>query len=128
MTRPLDTPSLWAPLARDVALVHEGRRWPMRRDGQGWWSVDRELTGPYRFVVDGEEIPDPRSRWQPEGVDGPSVPPGPFEWTDRGWIGRPLADQVIYELHVGTFTPEGTFDGAVDRLDHLVDLGVTASS
>lgn len=126
MTRPLDIPALWAPLAREVTLVHEGRQWAMRRDGQGWWTTDRELTGAYRFVVDGEEIPDPRSRRQPEGVDGPSMPPGPFEWTDRGWIGRPLADQVIYELHVGTFTPEGTFDGVVDRLDHLVDLGVTA--
>lgn len=126
MTRPLHTAALWAPLAREVVLVHDGHRWPMRRDGQGWWTADRELTGPYLFDVDGDEIPDPRACRLPEGIDGPAVPLAPFEWTDRSWIGRPLADQVIYELHVGTFTPEGTFDGVVDHLDHLVDLGVTA--
>jgi maltooligosyltrehalose trehalohydrolase len=82
----------------------------------------------YRFVVDGgEPLPDPRSRWQPAGVHGPSrvLDTRTFAWTDAGFQAPPLSAAVIYELHVGTFTPEGTFEAAVARLDHLVDLGVT---
>src|SRR5579884_3586567 len=72
--------------------------------------------------------PDPRSPYQPEGVHGPSAPVdfGAFEWTDGAWRAGKLRDQVIYELHVGTFSPEGTFEGVIGRLDHLVALGVTA--
>ena len=71
-------------------------------------------------------MPDPRSPWQPLGTAGPSrsYDHGAFRWTDRGWRGGPLRGAVIYELHVGTFTPEGTFDAAIERLDHLRDLGV----
>src|SRR5690606_23228897 len=72
-------------------------------------------------------FPDPRSPWQPEGVNGPSrvLNHNRFEWTDNGWQARPLAAAVVYELHIGTFTPEGTFDAALQRLDHLVELGIT---
>ena len=71
-------------------------------------------------------LPDPRSPWQPAGVHGPSrlYDHAAFAWTDSAWTGRQLPGSVLYELHVGTFTPEGTFDAAIDRLDHLVDLGV----
>jgi maltooligosyltrehalose trehalohydrolase len=83
----------------------------------------------YRLVLDGgEPLPDPRSAWQPEGIDGPSrvVDHRQFEWTDAAFRGLHLASAVIYELHVGTFSDEGTFDGAIARLDHLVELGITA--
>ena len=97
----------------------------------GWWGLDRhaEAGTDYSFSVDGAPPrPDPRSPWQPEGPDGPSrtVDHSTHRWTDDGWTGRALESEVIYELHVGTFTEEGTFDSAIGRLDHLVDLGVTA--
>jgi maltooligosyltrehalose trehalohydrolase len=82
----------------------------------------------YRFVIDdGTEVPDPASRFQPEDVDGPSeiIDPLAFGWTDLGWRGRPWHEQIVYELHVGTFTPEGTFRAIIDKLDYLVDLGIT---
>jgi maltooligosyltrehalose trehalohydrolase len=82
----------------------------------------------YRYVLGGAELPDPASRWQPDGVHGPSacVDPGAFTWTDRGWHGIALRDLVLYELHVGTFTPAGTFDAAAAELIRLASLGVTA--
>lgn len=130
MSRPLDTAALWAPDASTVRLAMSGREVEMTRDADGWWRADDAvvgpLVGPYRFVVDGVSIPDPRSRRQPEGVDGGSWPLEPYEWRDGAWIGRPLVDEVIHEIHVGTFSERGTFDGAVEHLDHLVDLGVTA--
>jgi maltooligosyltrehalose trehalohydrolase len=97
----------------------------MERDRNGWWRAE-EHHGEYRFVVDGDPLPDPRSPWQPAGVGGPShtLDHGAFGWTDASWHGRPLAACVIYECHVGTFSPSGTFDGVAERLDHLVGLGV----
>ncbi|HEU5149521.1 MAG TPA: malto-oligosyltrehalose trehalohydrolase [Iamia sp.] len=82
----------------------------------------------YLFVLDGQALPDPASRHQPEGVRGPSrvVDPATFAWSDDGFAIRPLAEQVLYELHVGTFSPEGTFDGVIPHLADLADLGVTA--
>jgi maltooligosyltrehalose trehalohydrolase len=123
---------VWAPRPTRVELDLAGTRTPMTADGGGWWRADVSGAGPgsdYAFVLDGgEPRPDPRSAWQPHGVHGPSrlVDHGAFRWTDGGWRGVPLAGAVLYELHVGTFTAEGTFDAAIERLDHLVDLGISA--
>jgi maltooligosyltrehalose trehalohydrolase len=104
-----------------VTLVADGERIPMQREGE-WWQAE---ANPQRYVfeIDGDLLPDPRSRWQPDGVHGLSATyDEPFEWTP--WAGRELAGGVIYELHIGTFTPAGTLDSAIERLDYLVDLGV----
>jgi maltooligosyltrehalose trehalohydrolase len=98
----------------------------------GWFEATLEHLGPgahYCYVLNGEsERPDPASRAQPEGVHGPSevVDPAAFAWTDAGWRGLPLAEMAIYEVHVGTFTPEGTFEAIIPRLQALRDLGITA--
>ena len=109
----------------------DDERFPMRVEEHGWWSADRTAVEgmDYRFSIDGgPPRPDPRSPWQPEGPDGPSrtLDHASFAWTDGTWTGRDLSSQVIYELHVGTFTEEGTFAAAIEKLDHLVGLGVTA--
>lgn len=119
--------ALWAPRADHVEVEQAGDRRPLQRDEGGWWRG--ELTDDdYWFVVDGLRMPDPRSTWQPAGLDGPSRPTGStaFAWTDHDWTGADLDDAVIYELHVGTFGPNGTYAGVAERLDHLVGLGVTA--
>ncbi|MCA1709617.1 MAG: malto-oligosyltrehalose trehalohydrolase, partial [Actinobacteria bacterium] len=119
---------VWAPHARQVEAVGQRERVPFESTGDGWFSGTISFRD-YRFSLDGgDPRPDPRSRWQPEGVHGPSrvVDHRCFEWTDQGWPGAHLPDAVIYELHVGTFTPEGTFDAVIGKLDHLVSLGVTA--
>ena len=119
---------VWAPESGRVDLVLDGARVKMSGEGGGWWSA--AATGcDYGFSLDGGPVrPDPRSPWQPEGVHAPSrtYDHSRFRWTDEHWRGVPLAGAVLYELHVGTFTPGGTFDAAVERLDHLVELGVTA--
>jgi maltooligosyltrehalose trehalohydrolase len=124
---------VWAPRASRVGLrvFGGGTDHDMAPDGAGWWRVDIADAGPgtdYAYLLDGNDspLPDPRSRWQPAGVHGPSrrYDHDAFGWTDTGWTGRPLPGSVVYELHVGTFTPAGTFDAALERLDHLVDLGV----
>jgi maltooligosyltrehalose trehalohydrolase len=102
----------------------------LTREDSGWWSAPFELrhVDLYTFEVDGKRaIPDPRSPWQPHGVHGPSchVDHSLFEWHDANWQQRPLSSAIIYELHIGTFTPDGTFDAAIERLDHLADLGIT---
>jgi maltooligosyltrehalose trehalohydrolase len=101
----------------------------MTRAENGWWSarVDTDAVD-YGFSLDGgDPLPDPRSPWQPHGVHGLSraLDHSTFEWSDAAWRGRPLASAVIYELHVGTFTREGTFGAAIGKLDHLVRLGIT---
>jgi len=122
---------VWAPQPARVELDLSGERHAMSRGEDDWWSVDVASAGPgddYAFVLDGgPPRPDPRSAWQPHGVDGPSrlVDHDAFAWTDRRWHGLPLAGALLYELHVGTFTVEGTFDAAAERLAHLVDLGVS---
>jgi maltooligosyltrehalose trehalohydrolase len=104
---------------------------PLEQAGDGYFTgvVDGLSPGVRYFVrIDGEtDRPDPASRYQPEGVHGPSVivDPGAFGWTDHGWAGHALEDYVIYELHVGTFSAAGTFDGVIPHLDELRDLGVT---
>lgn len=125
---------LWAPHAATVGLRLDeaDATIEMVPQPRGWFEADVAGVGAgtrYRFVLpDGRQVPDPASRRQPEGVDGPSevVDPLAFEWTDLGWRGRPWEDAVIYELHVGAFTPEGTFRAAIERLDYLAGLGVTA--
>ncbi len=103
----------------------------MSAEEAGWWTVDipsARAGQDYAFCLDGEApLPDPRSAWQPAGVHAASrlVNHQAFPWTDEGWRPPPLASAVIYELHVGTFTPAGTFEAALERLDHLVELGVT---
>ncbi len=120
---------VWAPAAERVELVLDDRREAMRRDGEEW-STQAELAvgASYAFSLDGGPArPDPRGLRLPDGPHGASAvfDPDTFSWTDRGWRGVPLAGAVIYELHVGTFTPDGTLDAAAERLGHLVDLGVS---
>ncbi|MBW3554658.1 MAG: malto-oligosyltrehalose trehalohydrolase [Gemmatimonadetes bacterium] len=124
--------SVWAPSAEGVELVTGEERRAMAPAARGWWRLDAPDLGPgtdYAYSLDGgPPRPDPRSRWQPAGVHGPSrrvelAGPPP----DR-WRGFHLPSAVLYELHVGTFTPDGTFAAAADRLDHLVELGVDAVS
>lgn len=122
---------VWAPRAKSVAVRCCGLDTAMRPDAQGWWKGSVEAAGPgtdYQFVVEGgAPLPDPRSSWQPAGVDGPSrvVDHSAFRWSDDRWQPGPLSAAVIYELHIGTFTPEGTFESAIERLDYLKELGVT---
>ena len=119
---------VWAPYAERVEVVGEGARVTLSPVGDGWFTGDHPFTD-YAFSLDGgEPRPDPRSAWQPHGVHGPSrvVDHGSFRWTDQTWRGGELGAAVIYELHVGTFTPEGTFGAAIGKLDHLASLGVTA--
>jgi maltooligosyltrehalose trehalohydrolase len=118
---------VWAPDAANVEVVAGGRRHAMTPAvRRGWWTAEADGED-YGFVVDGEgPFPDPRSPWQPDGVHGLSrrYDHDRFAWTDGAWRGRPVVGSVLYELHTGTFTPEGTFDAAIERLDHLVGLGV----
>lgn len=118
---------VWAP-GHTVELDVAGSRRPMTADGQ-WFAAELAPGTDYCLVVDGgQPRPDPRSAWQPFGVHGPSrvVDHAAFTWTDSHWRGVPLATAVLYELHVGTFTPEGTFDAAIGKLDHLRELGISA--
>jgi maltooligosyltrehalose trehalohydrolase len=121
---------LWAPLAESVLLRAAGTDTPMTREAEGWWVADRVVSDgdTYGFLLNGEDrpLPDPRSRRQPHGVHELSqgFDPASHVWTDQAWTGRQLAGGVIYEMHVGTFTPEGTLDSAIKRLDYLVELGM----
>ncbi|MEV6608940.1 malto-oligosyltrehalose trehalohydrolase [Kutzneria sp. NPDC051319] len=121
--------SVWAP-NRSRVRVHNGPSvHEMTRADDGWWRAEVPDAAPdYAFQLDDsdDELPDPRSRWQPDGVHARSrrYDHSAFEWTDSAWTGRQLPGGIVYELHIGTFTPEGTFDAAIGKLDHLVDLGV----
>lgn len=123
---------VWAPNATRAELIVSGRKLAMEIVGQGWFEADDDKAVPgddYGYVLDGVgPLPDPRSNWQPEGVDGPSrlVDHDEYTWTDHNWTGRPLGSAIIYELHVGTFTPEGTFSSIIPRLPYLRELGVNA--
>ncbi|MCG6122296.1 MAG: malto-oligosyltrehalose trehalohydrolase [Microvirga sp.] len=123
---------LWAPAREAVALVIDGRQESMIAADGGWHERIVEGVGAgtrYQFALeDGLLVPDPASRRQPEDVHGPSevVDPAAYAWGDASWRGRPWSEAVIYELHVGTFTPEGGFRAIIGKLDHLVALGVTA--
>ena len=101
----------------------------MRRDGEDFVATAQAAAGDrYAYVLDGgTPVPDPVSRFLPEGVHGPTeiIDPSAFHWTDPEWRGRELSEYVIYELHIGTFTPEGTFDAAIGKLQYLKRLGAT---
>jgi maltooligosyltrehalose trehalohydrolase len=121
---------VWAPFAERVDLVTAAGSEPLRAEGGGWFGADRGLGHGerYGFCLDGGPVrPDPRAVWLPDGVHGPAAGyrHSRFAWTDAGWAGRSWPQAVLYELHVGTFTPQGTFDAAAARLPHLVDLGVS---
>jgi maltooligosyltrehalose trehalohydrolase len=122
----------WAPGAKKVELEIAGRYLPLQGGREGWYEHLVAAAGPgtlYRYRIDGElAVPDPASRFQPRDVDGPSevVAPADYRWSDHAWTGRPWSDAVIYELHVGTFTPEGTYAGAAKKIGSLKELGVTA--
>lgn len=129
--RPDERFSVWAPHRERVRLVVGPTAYPMTRDDRGWWYTEIPDIGvekDYAFLLDDEDtpLPDPRSQWQPQGVHGPSrrYEHGAFSWTDQHWTGRTLAGSVIYEMHIGTFTEQGTFVAALERLDHLVELGI----
>jgi maltooligosyltrehalose trehalohydrolase len=123
---------LWAPHPARVELVVAGERIAMTPQEGGWWTCSVEAAGAgteYAFSLDGgPPRPDPRSPFQPYGVHGPSclVDHGRFAWTDGAWRGLPLAGSVLYECHIGTFSAEGTFDGACRHLAHLAQLGIDA--
>ncbi len=125
------TVKVWAPLAKEVLLQVGNEQLTMEATERGWWRCDAALVGhgtDYSFIVDGgNPLPDPRSAWQPAGVHGPSrwVDHGRFSWSDKGWQPPDWSAAIVYEMHVGTFTVAGSFEGAIERLDHLVSLGVT---
>ena len=126
---------VWAPQINEVALklvTPEVRIIPMERDRWGYWHTkveNIEAGARYLYRIDNdEERPDPASHLQPLGVHGPSeiVTHSGYSWSDQGWAGIPIEQLIIYELHVGTFTPEGTFDAIIPRLKELHELGITA--
>ena len=128
---------LWAPVAGRVDVLLEESSGctltiPMESMPAGWYELTTgrvKVNDLYRYQIDGDKkVPDPASRYNPQGIHGPSqvLEPGQFVWNDHNWRGRPWEEAVIYQLHVGAFTPQGTFAALRERLDHLVDLGVTA--
>ena len=126
---------VWAPRARELSLILPNLRDdPVKLDAEGNGYFSGVVAGitdgeNYLYLLDGDTArPDPASRCQPDGVHGASqvVAPDRHIWNDNGWAGFTLDDYIIYELHVGTFTPDGTFDGVITRLDYLCELGITA--
>jgi malto-oligosyltrehalose trehalohydrolase len=123
---------LWAPSCDSIGIEIDGSAaQPMSARPDGWFEFMAAAAGAgsrYRFALpDGTRVPDPASRFQPEDVMGPSevVDPASYAWRDSAWRGRPWHEAVLYEMHVGTFTESGTFRAAIERLDHLVALGIT---
>jgi len=125
---------LWAPAQDRVHLEIEGQPQllPMTAGPDGWHELVTARAGAgslYRYVLhDGRRVPDPASRFQPRDVHGPSevIDPASYRWRSQNWPGRPWGEAVLYELHVGAFTGEGTFRAAADKLDYLRELGITA--
>jgi maltooligosyltrehalose trehalohydrolase len=124
---------VWAPRVEKISVRIGNEVFAMKPlNDRGWWSAQVEEAGPgtdYAFILnnDPNSYPDPRAMWMPNGVHGPSrvYGTGAFAWTDQSWNAPPLASAIIYELHIGTFTTEGTFDGAIKQLPHLAALGIT---
>jgi malto-oligosyltrehalose trehalohydrolase len=125
---------LWAPAHAQVSLQLDGKTHhiPMQPATGGWHALltnSAHAGSYYHFVLpDGTTVPDPASRFQPQDVHGPSevIDAAAYRWHDADWLGRPWSEAVIYELHVGTFTPGGTFSAALEKLPHLAALGITA--
>ena len=126
--------SLWAPECNTVSVVIHASpevTWPMEKSEMGYWSVTVNHVTPgmqYWYKLNDELLrPDPASRWQPAGVHGPSaVTDTAFDWSDETWPGMELSEMILYELHTGTFTAAGNFQGIISRLDYLQSLGITA--
>jgi maltooligosyltrehalose trehalohydrolase len=123
--------NVWAPKAEKVDIIIDNNQKSMKLVERGWWEVEiPEATAEmdYAFIVDDSKpLPDPRSPWQPNGVHQPSrlLDHSSFDWSDDRWQAPPFSNAIIYELHIGTFTPEGTFDSAIAKLDYLLELGIT---
>ena len=123
---------LWAPRVQSLAVELPSKSLPMSALDDGWFECITREAGPgtrYQFTVDRrDKVPDPASRYQPSGVHGPSevIHPEAFEWRQNNWHGRPWEETILYELHLGSFSPEGTFAGAERKLDYLAELGITA--
>jgi maltooligosyltrehalose trehalohydrolase len=124
---------VWAPLAEKVALALTESKTspPLTKEPYGYWRLQTDALQEgdrYKFIVDGTEYPDPASLSQPNGVHGASqaINIKSFAWTDEQWNNVPLDQYILYELHTGTFTPEGTFAAIEKKLDHLIELGVNA--
>ena len=125
---------LWAPLAKSAELLvtENNEKYALKEASYGYWFLTTNVIKPndlYQFVLDGKKLlPDPASLAQPESVHGPSqaIDICGFNWTDQSWENFALKDYLLYELHTGTFTPEGTFAGIESKLDYLKELGVTA--
>jgi maltooligosyltrehalose trehalohydrolase len=123
---------VWAPAAADVAVTIDGKSTRLAKEAGGYFSgsvIEAAAGTQYSFRLDGREshFPDPASRFQPSGPHGPSevIDPTTFVWTDDGWSGVPQERIVIYEVHIGTFTPEGTWSAAAEHLHRLAELGIT---
>jgi maltooligosyltrehalose trehalohydrolase len=122
---------VWAPRVHRVRVRVGPAAHELTAVEAGWWltNLDAPPGSDYLYLLDDDEdgVPDPRSRWQPRGVHEASriYDDAAYRWGDSAWAGRDWPGSIIYELHIGTFTPDGTFDAAIERLDHVVDLGVT---
>jgi maltooligosyltrehalose trehalohydrolase len=124
--------SIWAPRASSVAIAVNGLRHPMTAADHGWWQVDvveAQHGTDYAYYIDDDTkpYPDPRSEWQPNGVHAASrvIDHSRFQWRTTGFSAKPLSQAIIYELHIGTFTTEGTFAAAIEKLPYLRDFGIT---
>ena len=122
---------IWAPFAENVEVIIKGseRSQPLSKDDKGYWSKNLQDVKPgefYKFRIDDREFPDPASLSQPEGVHSWSqiIDHNSFSWQDDNWNSRELDEMIIYELHVGTFTTQGTFEAIIEKLDHLEELGI----
>ena len=122
---------LWAPGQDSITLRLNGQDQPMKADDDGWFELEATGVSPgaeYQFVLaDGMAVPDPASRAQKADVNGPSlvINPDQYAWQNTGWQGRPWEETVVYEMHFGTFTPEGTYRSAIEKLPYLAELGIT---
>jgi maltooligosyltrehalose trehalohydrolase len=128
----MHTFEVWAPNANEVTLKLQDETIALEKQERGYWRTrvaNAKAGDDYFYILDRRDppFPDPRSLWQPSGVHGPSrlIDHCAFPWTDRGWQAPPLSGAIIYELHVGTFTPAGTFESAIEKLDYLRKIGIT---